>query len=29
MGNFGPVGRGKLAEIVYQDKWGTPYKAVN
>ena len=22
MGNFGPVGRGKLADIVYQDEWG-------
>jgi nitroreductase len=29
MGNFGPVGRGKLAEIVYQDKWGQPYAAMN
>jgi nitroreductase len=28
MGNFGPVGRGKLAEIVYQDKWGQPYPAL-
>src|SRR5579872_2897066 len=26
MGRFGPVGRGKLADIVYQDKWGQPYK---
>ncbi len=25
MGKFGPVGRGKLADIVYQDKWGQPY----
>jgi len=25
MGRFGPVGRGELAEIVYQDKWGQPY----
>lgn len=25
MGKFGPVGRGKLSEIVYQDKWGQPY----
>jgi nitroreductase len=25
MGNFGPVGRGPLADIVYQDRWGTPY----
>ncbi len=28
MGKFGPVGRGKLSEIVYQDKWGQPYPAV-
>jgi nitroreductase len=27
MGKFGPVGRGKLADIVYQDKWGQPYQA--
>ena len=25
MGKFGPVGRGKLSEIVYQDRWGQPY----
>jgi len=25
MGQFGPVGRGPLKEIVYQDRWGTPY----
>ena len=25
MGRFGPVGRGALADIVYQDKWGQPY----
>ena len=29
MGRFGPVGRGKLAEIVYQDAWGKPYAAMN
>ena len=29
MGRFGPVGRGKLAEIVYQDAWGKPYAALN
>jgi len=29
MGNFGPVGRGKLAEIVYQDNWGKPYAAMS
>ena len=28
MGRFGPVGRGKLADIVYQDKWGEKYQAV-
>jgi len=28
MGNFGPVGRGPLSDIVYQDRWGTPYAAV-
>jgi nitroreductase len=28
MGRFGPVGRGKLADIVYQDKWGQPYTAL-
>jgi nitroreductase len=25
MGRFGPVGRGPLADIVYQDRWGQPY----
>ncbi len=29
MGKFGPVGRGPLADIVYQDKWGQPYPAVS
>src|SRR5262249_130476 len=28
MGKFGPVGRGPLTEIVYQDRWGNPYKTV-
>ncbi len=28
MGRFGPVGRGPLAEIVYQDRWGEPYPAL-
>ena len=28
MGNFGPVGRGPLKEIVYQDHWGQPYQGV-
>jgi len=25
IGRFGPVGRGALADIVYQDRWGQPY----
>jgi nitroreductase len=29
MGKFGPVGRGPLADIVFQDKWGAPYPAVS
>ena len=29
MGRFGPVGRGTLADIVYQDKWGQPYTALH
>jgi nitroreductase len=29
MGNFGPVGRGPLKEIVYQDHWGQPYQGVS
>ena len=28
MGKFGPVGRGPLAEIVYEDRWGQPYGGV-
>jgi len=28
MGKFGPVGRGALKEIVYQDRWGEPYQGV-
>lgn len=28
MGKFGPVGRGPLKEIVYQDRWGQPYAGV-
>jgi nitroreductase len=27
MGRFGPVGRGALADFVYQDRWGEPYGA--
>jgi nitroreductase len=29
MGHFGPVGRGPLKEIVYQDHWGQPYQGVS
>ena len=29
MGRFGPVGRGKLSDIVYQDAWGNPYAGLN
>ena len=29
MGRFGPVGRGKLSDITFQDKWGQPYQALN
>jgi nitroreductase len=28
MGKFGPVGRGPLGDIVYQDRWGQPYPGV-
>ena len=28
MGKFGPTGRGKLSEFVFQDNWGQPYAAV-
>jgi nitroreductase len=28
MGKFGPVGRGKLSDFVYLDKWEQPYPAV-
>jgi len=28
MGKFGPVGRGPLKEIVFQDSWGTPYQGI-
>jgi nitroreductase len=28
MGKFGAVGRGPLAEIVYEDRWGKPYRGV-
>jgi len=26
LGNFGPVGRGKIEEIVFEDRWGHPYE---
>lgn len=29
MGRFGPVGRGSLADIVYEDRWGNAYPAVS
>ena len=28
MGNFGPVGRGRLEDFVYGDNWGEPYKGL-
>ena len=28
LGNFGPVGRGTLADVVYQNRWGEPYLAL-
>ena len=28
MGKFGPLGRGPLSDVVYQDKWGQAYKAL-
>ena len=28
LGNFGPVGRGKLEEVVFADRWGEPYGSV-
>ncbi len=28
MGRFGPVGRGKLADITFQDRWGERYPGV-
>jgi nitroreductase len=28
LGKFGPVGRGPIADIVYQDRWGQPYPGV-
>lgn len=29
MGNFGPVKRGPIADIVFQDKWDAPYPALS
>ncbi len=26
MGNFGPVGRGRLEEVVFGDRWGQPWE---
>ena len=28
MGRFGPVGRGPLADIVFEDRWGNPYRGL-
>jgi nitroreductase len=28
MGKFGPVGRGPLKDIVYEDRWGQPYQGL-
>ena len=28
MGRFGPVGRGALSDIVYENHWGQPYSAI-
>lgn len=28
MGHFGPVGRGPLSDVVYENHWGQPYSAV-
>jgi hypothetical protein len=28
MGRFGPLGRGPLKDVVYQDQWGKPYPAL-
>ena len=27
-GRFGPVGRGALADVVYADRWGQPYRGL-
>ena len=28
MGRFGPLGRGPLKDVVYQDQWGKPYQGI-
>src|SRR5580765_4826531 len=28
MGRFGPVGRGPLSDVVYEDRWGQPYRGL-
>jgi nitroreductase len=28
LGRFGPVGRGPLADVVYEDRWGQPYRGL-
>jgi nitroreductase len=28
MGHFGPVGRGSLSEVVYEDRWGQSYRGL-
>ena len=28
MGRFGPLGRGPLKDVVYQDRWGQPYQGL-
>ena len=27
VGTFGPVGRGALADVVYEERWGQPYRS--
>jgi hypothetical protein len=29
MGRFGPLGRGLLKDVVFQDQWGKPYRGFN
>ena len=28
VGKFGPVGRGALADVVYSERWGQPYRSL-